>query len=175
MLCGSHHRYGRGKTAVLKQNLQLLCYMCNWIQMSFSCHLGKCDFALISVTFFHFVSLGWSFQIDPIGGTYVLVRKKDVSRTMRKRWMYKPACLPGCTVPSCTQVSCKLSWQFYLLIFHVQYRWMCCCSVAENDYVRRLDRGRGRHKPQGKPIISPNLCIIRCITSRTVDQNLLAM
>lgn len=31
---------------------------------------------------------------------------------------------------------------------------MCCCSAGESDYVRRLDRGRRRYKPQGKPIIS---------------------
>lgn len=93
----------------------------------------------------------------------------------RNKWIYKSACLPGCTVPPCTQVSCKLSWRFYLLVFHVQCCWTCYCSAGESDYVQRLDRGGGSYKPQGKPIISPNLCIIRCITSRTLDQTLPAM
>ena len=94
---------------------------------------------------------------------------------LRNKWIYKRACSPGCTVPPCTQVSCKLSWWFYLLVFHVQYCWMCCCSAGEkSDYVQRLDGRGGSYKPQGKPIISKNLCIIRCIPSRTVDQNLLA-
>lgn len=59
--------------------------------------------------------------------------------------------------------------------FMLLYCWMCCCSAGESDYLHRLDRGRERYKPQGKPIISQNLCIVRCITSRAVYQNLLPM
>lgn len=95
---------------------------------------------------------------------------REVWAILRNNWIYKHTCVTGCTVPLWTQVSCKLSWQFHLLVFHAQFCWMCCCSAGESDYGERLEWGE-LETSRKKTIICQNLCIIRCITSRTVDQN----
>lgn len=79
------------------------------------------------------ITSGLSLQKDLIGGMYWSTKKKeeeeDVSHT-EKWWIYEGSCLPGCTVSPCTRVSCKLSWWFYFLVFHVLYCRMCSCSAG---------------------------------------------
>lgn len=92
--------------------------------------LGKnCDFALISVTLLP-SHLGLESPERP-GRRDARVGLRERCEPYRERdeYTYQCSCLPGCAVPPCTQVSCKLSRWFYLLIFHVQYCWACRCSA----------------------------------------------
>lgn len=77
------------------------------------------------------IASGLSLQKDLIGGMRVLVyKKRRRCEPYEKRWIYECSCLPGCTVSPCTRVSCKLSWWFYLLVFHVLYCRMCSSSAG---------------------------------------------
>lgn len=96
------------------------------------------------------VTSAWRLQETPAQRATCAGLKERCESQWGKWWIYEPACLLGCGIPPCTQVSCKLPWWFHLLVFHVQYCWMCCCSAGESDCVQRLDRGRGRYK-EGKP------------------------
>lgn len=149
--------------------------------MSFMCHLRKCNFALLSVAFIHFVSSGCSSQTHRSAGIYASVWERDVSHTEKEmntpaRVLFGFYCaslhtskLQAVKTILTPHFSCTVSLNVRLL--SGGWGW-----VRGGDYVQRLERGGGRYKSLRKSYhFSPSHCIIRCIPSRIVDQNILSV